>query len=131
MLLLSSCAGMMLKPMEQKYLSTTTIQKIDMDKEQAFNSTLSYLAKNIQNSTHAIRLKDKEQGKIIAKIGTNCKGLKRPDVIIHKPNLAGVEVGGNFIAQAKGQDEAVKSCNKQLISDIIKGIKENHKDNQW
>jgi hypothetical protein len=157
--LLSSCAGMMLKELDTKSRKTSVIKPTKLSKNQAFDSTLSFLAKRIGNSNHAIRLKDKKTGKIIAKIGYDCVGLKRPDVITNISSTfvdyvveisiknkkiriqllmegfqrtIGIQGNTNyFIAQDKGQESSVKKCSNDLISMIMAGLSSESQSNDW
>jgi hypothetical protein len=71
-LTLASCATAMKKEDSVfTFVETTTVDKVP-----AFNSALSYLAKNLGDSNYAIKIKDETNGKIITQIGTGCNELR-------------------------------------------------------
>lgn len=156
--LVSSCANMYMKPLNAKKRETSRVIKAKKSKKQSFDSALVFLSKSVKNSNHAIKLKDREGGKIVAKINYTCIGLKRPDVVtpISETDVTyTVEVGfkpkkmrvivvaesfmkglglnayEQFIAQDKGQNEAVQKCNNELIDAIVAGVKTESKKDDW
>lgn len=70
--ILCSCAS----ALKKDEATNTFIEKTSLSKEQAFNQVIGYLAKNLNDSNEAIKVKDKEAGKIIAKIGVDCNDLR-------------------------------------------------------
>jgi hypothetical protein len=150
---------MTLKPLEKEKTITYEVRNTKLSKNKGFESSLSFLAKYVNNSNHAIRLKDKTSGKVVAKIGYSCEGLKRPDIIhdidstlvdytveiAFKKKKARVEVTmtgfsknmGQYgisqmiIAKADGQEEAVQKCNNFLISEVFKGIVHENSKSNW
>lgn len=70
--ILSSCAS----ALKKDEATNIFIEKTSLSKSQAFNQVLGYLAKTLNDSNEAIKLKDKEAGKIIAKIGVDCNDLR-------------------------------------------------------
>ncbi len=154
-LLFVSCAT--LKEESKENRTYVKIFETKNNKNDNFNNTNTFLAKSLNNSNFAIKLSDKDSGKIIAKIKYPCKGLKRPDVVVKinetlvdytvdisfkdkKIKIETIMEGftkelglgyGNmsmFIAQDEGQDVVVRKCNQSLVEDIKQGISSN---NNW
>ena len=71
-LMLISCAS----PLIKKDATNVFIEKTNLSKKDTFNRTISFLAKNLNNSNEAIQLKDASSGKIISKIGIECNELR-------------------------------------------------------
>lgn len=72
LLMLASCASNLTK----EEASTTFIEKTVLNKDEAYNKILAYLAKNLKDSNVAIKLKDKDSGKIISRYGIECNELR-------------------------------------------------------
>ncbi len=157
-LFLSSCAGMKLKKYKGNH-KATFIEKTTYKKDQAYEGTMVYLAKHIDNSNYAIRMKDKGAGRIVAKIKYGCKGIKRPDVIVHiestpmdmnvdvsirdmkikyeleitgfKKDVGQYGIFDMYIAEAPGQKEAVNNCFKQLKTELFKALTNSSVNSEW
>ena len=138
------CSSMMLNELPEEKRVTVKIIESKFSKIELFESASSFLAKHIKDSNHAFKIRDKDSGKIIAKVSTECFGLKRPDVITSidstpvnitadlsfKDKKVRVEVvmtsfwksgiygtsAEMFIAEDKGQDVIVKMCNEKFIN---------------
>lgn len=155
---LVSCASMQLKPF--KDTKATFIEETDRSKSDAFERTAVWLAKNLGDSNSAIKINDTSSGRLVAKITFPCKGLKRPDVIPNiastdvqfnvdvafKDKKVKYELemlgftrnlgayGGNqhyFIAEATGQDVAVKNCFDDLKKSLKEAIEKKADEKAW
>lgn len=75
LVLLFSCSAATLAPN-----STRTIkyqERTQASKDEAYNSSLAYIAKNFGDSNHAIKMKDKDAGMIISKGNIICNALRQ------------------------------------------------------
>lgn len=73
--LLLSCSATTLAP---NNIRTVKYQeKTSATKDQAYTSSLAYIAKNFGDSNHAIKAKDKDAGIIVLKGNINCNTLRQ------------------------------------------------------
>ncbi len=140
--LLAACGSMRLEHLEMSALKKEWVISTDEKSLVSFEKSLVFLGKFVNDSNTAIKVQDKQLGRIIAKIRVDCVGLKRPDVINNveatpvfynvdlafKDNKTKLElemtgfsrdfgqlgVQDYFIAKADGQSEAVSRCLESL-----------------
>ncbi len=157
--LLIGCANMMMKPMSEKELKTSKVLKHSMSADKAYEKTLIFLTKKLSNSNFSIKMKDKDLGKIILKFSHSCEWLKRPDIVVKVQSTdifytgeisfkdkktkydvkmesfyrgeLGDSQGRFWIAQDKGQKEAVQKCNNKLIYMIHNGSHKKVDNENW
>lgn len=72
LLVLASCAT----PLTTKERSFVYVEKTNLSAENAYNMTLSFLAKTLVNSNRGIQLKDANKKRIISQIGISCNEVK-------------------------------------------------------
>lgn len=155
-LMVISCGSMTLKPLEKKYLKNDWVIKNNTSKKQAYERSLVFISKYITDSNSAIKVKDKELGRIMAKVIIPCVGFKRPDIIntlkstdiaynidlSFKKGRSKIEIENLgftkqiygypsmkvFVAQAEGQKEAVAKCMTEIKDIFKKAIIEKSKE---
>ena len=149
--LLSGCTSMTLRPYQGELKKTFT-EPTKLSKQEAYEKTLVWLSKTIKDSNEAIKMKDLQLGRIVAKVTYPCKGLKRPDVVIsidstdvafnidvaakdkivkYELEMTGFkrDLGSSigsaeyFIAEDKGQKEAVEVCFENLKNHLRDSLK--------
>ena len=137
----------------EKETSFVYVENTDLSADNGYNMTLAYLAKNIQNSNHAIQLKDKSKKKIISHISILCDGLNYSSLGMtftyngnftieadFKNNKARFAITassyysndprGDSIPFRANQKDALKKCVDKLRSELISALKVST-DNNW
>jgi hypothetical protein len=159
-LALSGCSSMMLKPYQGE-LKKTFIEETDLKKEESFERSSVWLAKNLGDSNAAIKINDAKNGRLVAKIIYACKGLKRPDVVGGEDSTpvkfdvdiaakdkkvkyelemkgftrdlvhAGLGMVDYVIAEAPGQTEVVNACFENLKKDLKSALDKKSEEKSW
>lgn len=70
LIFLASCATHI--PMSPEEVTKTYIIETNQKKNMAYSKMITFLGKSINNSNYAIKVQDKDLGKIVAKIKSNC-----------------------------------------------------------
>ncbi|MBY0316332.1 MAG: DUF4468 domain-containing protein [Bdellovibrionales bacterium] len=152
LLTLSGCAAMSLKAVDQKDLIHSYVIENKKSKSENYQSALVFFSKNLVDSNQAIKMQDKESGRIITRMIHVCDDLLRPDVVnittgkipteiqynietlvkdkkvklnLEMTGVNAQTLGGNMqrpIAQAKGQEQAIKKCSDKLKNFILEGL---------
>jgi hypothetical protein len=155
---LIACAGMEMKKYNGEK-KKTYIETITLNKSDAYEKSMVWLAKNLGDSNQAIKVKDKELGRIVARVSYACVGFKRPDLAFGIPDSTDINFNvdvaikdkkikyeleilgfnkqvprvGNLdmdISDAEGQKEAIESCFISLKKDLYKSL-ETTSNSNW
>lgn len=151
-LLLTSCATVQEKALPLQERTFVKIDKIDGTAKSNFNGAVTFLSKSMKNSNHAIKVKDFNTGKIVAKINFTCKdyydgpmGLVDRDIdftvdVSFKPKKIKIELVAEGFSLNLGtygikeypitdKSPTIK-CQEVLYREILAGLrKESNKDN--